>query len=127
MKTWSLEAFALAWAASASAASARASACARAARKAMISFRGEPAFMTPVYPKAAGETPVSRSYVATATTSGLQGTVDMTIITQSFQEDTGYGRTACRCRFEGQAGRVIRQHRRSGEADRPAPGRSSAC
>src|SRR3954452_10315355 len=56
MKTWSLEAFALAWAASASAASARASACARAARKAMISFRGEPAFMAPVYPKASQET-----------------------------------------------------------------------
>ena len=46
----------------------------------------------------------ARSYVATATTSGLQGTVDMTIITQSFQEDTGYGRTACRRYPEGQAG-----------------------
>src|SRR3954463_16382966 len=55
MKAWSLEAFALAWAASASAASARASACVRAARKAMISFRGEPAFMAPVYPKASQE------------------------------------------------------------------------
>src|SRR5687768_15238983 len=68
-----------------------------------------------------------RSYVATATKSGLQDTSGMRSITPSFQEDTGYGRTACRCRFEGQAGRVIRQHRRSGEADRPAPGRSSAC
>src|SRR3954467_10065527 len=75
----------------------------------------------------AGRSWYIRSYVSTATRSGLQDTPGMRSITPSFQEDTGYGRTACRCRFEGQAGRVIRQHRRSGEADRPAPGRSSAC
>ena len=45
-----------------------------------------------------------RSYVAAATKSGLQDTPGMRSITPSFQEDTGYGRTACRCRFEGQAG-----------------------
>ena len=68
-----------------------------------------------------------RSYVATATKSGLQETLSMRSITSSFQEDKGYGRTACCRGVEGQAGRVVRQHRRSGEADRPAPGRSSAC
>ena len=45
-----------------------------------------------------------RSYVSAATKSGLQDTSGMRSITPSFQEDTGYGRTACRCRFEGQAG-----------------------
>src|SRR3954453_14077257 len=68
-----------------------------------------------------------RSYVATATKSGLQETPSLRSITPSFQEDTGYGRTTYSCRFEGQAGRVVRQYRRSGEADRPASGRSSAC
>ena len=45
-----------------------------------------------------------RSYVSAATKSGLQDTSGMRSITPSFQEDTGYGRTACRYRFEGQAG-----------------------
>ena len=45
-----------------------------------------------------------RSYVAAATTSSLQGTASMTTITPSFQEDTGYGGTACRRCPEGQAG-----------------------
>ena len=45
-----------------------------------------------------------RSYVSAATRSGLQDTSSMRSITPSFQEDTGYGRTTCCCRFEGQAG-----------------------
>ena len=45
-----------------------------------------------------------RSYVSAATKSGLQDTSGMRSITPIFSRDTGYGRAACRCRFEGQAG-----------------------
>src|SRR5690349_84013 len=66
--------------------------------------RGRPGRTNPPHPGRAHLTPQGeeaappRSYVAAATTSSLQGTVDMTTITPSFQEDVGYGRTTChRC------------------------------
>ena len=49
-----------------------------------------------------------RSYVATATKSGLQETPSLKSITSSFQEDTGYGRTTCCRGVEGGVRRVVR-------------------
>src|SRR3954454_4185884 len=79
---------------------------------ASASLRGRPGYAHFAAAKS-GLRAIARSYVATATTISLQGTVDMTTITLSFQEDTGYGGTACYRSVEGQAVRQAKLARSS--------------
>ena len=63
-----------------------------------------------------------RSYVSAATNTSFSEAAAKAMISFCYQKDADYGGSACCRGVEGQASRAVWQHRRSGEADRPASG-----